>query len=215
MSLSNVFFPLATLAARHYHRSCSGSRLTEDRRTRVARSRVSTILGAFAIALLSLSSTQVSAQSPAHLIVTPAELKWADVPSLPPGAQLAVIEGSLASTCTFTVRLRFPANYRIPPHWHPAVERITVLSGKFNLGMGTRFDAGLVTPMGPGTVAVMMPQMNHFAWITEDTIVQLHGTGPWGITYLDPLDDPRNAVGKNAPSRPADPVPRTGCLAGL
>jgi hypothetical protein len=173
-------------------------------------------LGAFAIALSSFGWTQASAQVPAHLIVTPAELKWSDVPSLPPGAQLAVIEGSLASTCTFTVRLKFPANYRIPPHWHPAVERITVLSGNFNLGMGTRFDPNLVTSMRAGSVAVMMPQMNHFAWITEDTIVQLHGTGPWGITYLDPTEDPRNATNRSAMSgRPlplVDPVPQTGCL---
>lgn len=44
-------------------------------------------------------------------------------------------------------RLKLPADYRIPPHWHPAVERVTVL--------------------------------------------QLHGSGPWGITYLNPADDPR------------------------
>ncbi len=173
---------------------------------------------AIAIVLASVGWTPANAQSPAHLIVTPADLKWVDVPSLPAGAQLAVIEGSLASTCTFTVRLRFPANYRIPPHWHPAVERVTVLSGMFNLGMGTRFDTGSVTPMGPGSVAVMMPQMNHFVWITEDTVIQLHGTGPWGITYLDPADDPRNGTGRVAhgrhPTPPANPAPQAGCLTG-
>jgi anti-sigma factor ChrR (cupin superfamily) len=73
-------------------------------------------------------------------MVRSADLKWAPVPSLPKGAQLAVIEGPMNEAVPFTIRLKFPANYRIPAHWHPAVERVTVLSGEFHMGVGDRLD---------------------------------------------------------------------------
>lgn len=130
-------------------------------------------------------------QHGAHIMVTPSELKWADVPSLPPGAKIAVIEGSINEAVPFTFRLRFPANYKIPAHWHPAVERVTVLSGTFNMGVGDELDAQKTTPLGPGSIAIMQPKTNHFGWTKEETVVQLNGVGPWGVTYVNPQDDPR------------------------
>ena len=145
-------------------------------------------------ALLALSCLAVSAswaQSSGHKIVTPADLTWTDVPSLPKGAQIAVIEGPMNEAVPFTVRLKFPANYRLPPHWHPAVERVTVLSGTFNMGIGDAFDAKGTHALAPGGTMIMQPKTYHFAWTNRDTVVQLHGTGPWGITYVNPSDDPR------------------------
>ena len=86
-------------------------------------------------AALCLGIPMTWAQHSAHVMITPSELKWSDVPSLPPGATIAVIEGSMNEPVPFTVRIRFPANYKLPAHWHPAVERITVLSGTFNMGV--------------------------------------------------------------------------------
>jgi hypothetical protein len=97
-----------------------------------------------------------SAFAQEHKMMMPNDLKWDAVPSLPQGAQIAVMEGPMNQAVPFTVRLKFPANYRIPPHHHPAVERVTVLSGT-----------------------------------KEETTVQLHGMGPWGVTYVNPTDDPR------------------------
>jgi hypothetical protein len=74
-----------------------------------------------------------------HVMFTPADLQWADIPSLPPGAKLAVIEGPITEAVPFTFRVKFPANFKVPPHWHPAVERITVLSGTLHLGAGDTF----------------------------------------------------------------------------
>jgi len=124
-------------------------------------------------------------------MVTPNDLKWADVPSLPPGAKIAVIEGPMSEAVPFTVRIKLPADYKVPAHWHPAVERVTVLSGTFNIGMGDKLDPQKTTALGSGSVIIMQPQTNHFAWTKEETVVQLSGTGPWGITYVDPTDDPR------------------------
>jgi hypothetical protein len=126
-----------------------------------------------------------------HKFVKPDELKWGDVPTLPAGAKIAVIEGPMNQPTPFTVRLKFPANYRIPPHHHPAVERVTVISGTFHLGMGDKFEPDKAQPLSTGAIAIMQPGTAHYAWTSAETVVQLHGTGPWGITYVNAADDPR------------------------
>ena len=131
------------------------------------------------------------AQTGDHRMVSPADLKWADVPSLPPGAKIAVIEGPMSEAVPFTVRIRVPANYRIPPHWHPAVERVTVLSGVFHMGVGDKLDPQKSMPLATGHMMILQAKTPHFAWTQEETVIQLHGTGPWGITYVNPADDPR------------------------
>jgi Domain of unknown function (DUF4437) len=126
-----------------------------------------------------------------HVVVTPADLQWADAPALPPGAQFVVLEGALSEAAPFIFRVKFPANYKVPAHWHPVIERITVISGTLHLGVGDTFDQGKTTALPAGSVSIMEPKTNHFAWTTEETIVQVHGVGPWGFTYVNPADDPR------------------------
>jgi hypothetical protein len=127
----------------------------------------------------------------AHIMVTPDNLQWTDVPSLPKGSKLAVIEGPINEAVPFTFRVKFPANTKVPPHWHPAIERVTVLSGTLHLGVGDTFDQTKMKALPAGSISIMEPKMHHFAWASEETIVQLSGMGPWGITYLNPEDDPR------------------------
>ena len=126
-----------------------------------------------------------------HIMVSPNDLKWADVPSLPPGAKIAVIEGPMNEAQPFTVRLKFPANYKIPAHSHPAIEHVTVISGTLNIGTGDKLDQKKTKALSRGSVAIMPPKTNHFGWTKTETIVQLHGVGPWGVTYVNPADDPR------------------------
>jgi uncharacterized RmlC-like cupin family protein len=113
------------------------------------------------------------------------------VPSLPPGAKITVIEGPLGESVPFTMRLKLPANYQIPTHYHGAIEHITVISGTFNLGMGDRLDRAATRPLPAGSAAIMPVGMRHFAWTGEETVVQVHGVGPWTLTYVNPADDPR------------------------
>jgi quercetin dioxygenase-like cupin family protein len=126
-----------------------------------------------------------------HTVVTPDDLEWADVGSLPAGAQLAIIEGNMAEEAPVTARIRFPAEYELPPHYHSGVERVTVLSGTFNIGMGEAFDRQKAMALEPGSVIIMEPNTTHFVWTEEETVVQLNVMGPWAITYVDPADDPR------------------------
>jgi anti-sigma factor ChrR (cupin superfamily) len=146
---------------------------------------------AFLVLALASFAAASWAQHEHHKMVTPDELKWSDVPSLPPGAKVALIEGPMNQAVPFTVRLKFPDKYRIPPHFHPAVERVTVLSGTFHMGLGEKFDVTKGQALNAGGIAIMQAKTPHFAWTSGETIVQLHGTGPWGVTYLNPADDPR------------------------
>jgi quercetin dioxygenase-like cupin family protein len=143
------------------------------------------------VAFTCWTASPVWSDSADHKMVTPADLKWQEVPSLPKGAMMAVIEGPMDQAVPFTARLKVPANYKIPPHWHPAVERVTVLSGTFKMALGDKFDKEKATALSPGGMMIIQPKTNHFVWAETESVVQLHGTGPWGITYINPEDDPR------------------------
>jgi quercetin dioxygenase-like cupin family protein len=126
-----------------------------------------------------------------HVMLTPDALKWAPIPSLPPGAQSAVVAGDPTKPGPFTMRVRLPARYRVPPHTHPADEHVTILSGTLHMGLGERFDTTKGKALPAGSFSVMPVGTNHFAWTVGAVTLQVHGMGPWGITYVNPADDPR------------------------
>lgn len=152
------------------------------------------------LALISPSTifAMENSSSSDHAIFLPQDIKWQDAPdSLPKGAQLAVLEGNPSEAGPFTMRIKMPANYRIPPHWHPIIEHVTIISGTLYIGMGDKFDEKLAKKLPMGSFAFMAPEMHHFAFTHTPAIIQLHGMGPWGITYVNSQDDPRNQKQKN------------------
>lgn len=141
------------------------------------------------VAALALAQTAEKHDASIH---QPSEIKWQQGPAaLPPGAKAALLEGDPAKDGPFTMRLLFPDGYKIPPHTHPKVEHVTVISGTFNLGMGEKFDQSAGQAMPAGTFGFWPAGMKHFAWTKGETVIQLHGVGPWTINYLNPADDPR------------------------
>jgi hypothetical protein len=123
----------------------------------------------------------------------PQDLEWLKgPPSLPTGAQIAVLEGDPAKAGPFVFRVKVPDGYRIPPHTHPRPERVTVISGTFFLGMGPSFDPSKARQMPAGTYGTWAAGMKHFVWVKGETVVQFHGDGPWQIHYVNANDDPRN-----------------------
>ena len=156
---------------------------------------------AVAIASLSLggalSTTFVFAQS-AHVLVPADKVQWGPAPpALPAGAEIAVLEGNPSEKGPVTLRLRFPANYNIPAHWHSMAERVTVLSGKFNVGMGDKLDRHASQALEPGGFVSLPSKMNHFAWTAVPTVVQISLEGPFDIFYVDPADHPQAGKGTN------------------
>jgi quercetin dioxygenase-like cupin family protein len=121
------------------------------------------------------------------------EIKWKEgPPSLPKGAQIAVLEGDPNKEGPFAFRVKIPDGYRVPPHTHPKTERITVISGTFNVGMGDKFDEKKTRPMPTGTYGYWPAGMKHFVCAKGETVLQFHGMGPWSIKYVNPDDDPRH-----------------------
>ena len=89
------------------------------------------------------------------------------------------------------MRLKMPDGYRIPPHSHPRVEHVTVISGTAKVGMGDTFDESKMNSFAAGSFAAIEPGVHHYAMASGETIIQLHGMGPWAINYANPNDDPR------------------------
>lgn len=143
---------------------------------------------AIAAALPGITVAQHSTH--AHTFAPAKDLKWNDTPALP-GAKLALIEGPLNEAKPFMLRLKFPANYKIPPHFHSAIEHVTVISGEFFMGVGEKAEEGKGTGLKPGDVAIMQPNTPHFAYTTQATEIQVHGVGPWTLTFVNASDDPR------------------------
>jgi hypothetical protein len=144
-----------------------------------------------ALALAALGPTAAMAESGDLITVMPADLKWTDAGGIPPGAKIAMIEGNPGEAGPFTFRVKFPANYKLPAHWHPAIEHVTVISGTFNIGTGDKLDMEKTKAVTAAGVAFAQPKTNHFVWTGEETEVQVHGVGPTAINYVNPADDPR------------------------
>jgi hypothetical protein len=126
-------------------------------------------------------------------VFPPKEIKWKEgPPSLPKGAMVAALEGDSSKEGPFVLRLKMPDGYRVPPHTHPKTERLTVISGTIFLGMGGKFDDKAGIELTAGTFGRWEADMKHFAWTKGETVIQLHGMGPWSIQYVNPDDDPRN-----------------------
>jgi quercetin dioxygenase-like cupin family protein len=93
----------------------------------------------------------------------------------------------------FTIRAKFPDGYKVPPHWHPTDERVTVLQGRLGMGLGEKFDPAAGRELPVGSYASMPTGTRHFAWAIGETVIQVSGTGPFEVNYVNPADDPRKA----------------------
>src|SRR5262245_8493874 len=125
-------------------------------------------LGSMVVCLALLAPVAALAENPGArwILQDPTSIQWKPAESLPPGAMVAVLEGDPANAGFFTMRLKMPDGYKVPPHWHSKLERVTVLSGQLNLAHGDDFDPKATKPLPAGTYSSMTPKMTHFAFMT-------------------------------------------------
>jgi quercetin dioxygenase-like cupin family protein len=124
--------------------------------------------------------------------VNPGNLKWGPAPpSLPSGAQAAVLAGNPERPGIFTIRLKFPPGYLVPPHSHPGDEFVTVISGQLNFGMGSRVNRARAARLVPGGFVHTPARMNHYGFTRSGAVIQVTGQGPFTVKYVNPADDPR------------------------
>jgi quercetin dioxygenase-like cupin family protein len=128
-----------------------------------------------------------------HVAVRPDAIKWGpSPPSLPPGSQLAVLIGDPGKPgAAFVIRAKMPDGYTVPPHWHPSDENVTVLKGALLVGKGEKLDRSATEELPAGSFMRMPKTMRHFAIAKGETVIQVHGTGPFEINYVNAADDPR------------------------
>jgi quercetin dioxygenase-like cupin family protein len=147
--------------------------------------------------VIAFSSTLLFAeetQSPEMRLYPATSIEWKPGPAaIPPGAKMAVLEGDPTKEGPFVVRFQFPEGYHIPPHTHPKTERVTVISGALYLATGESLDRSNAKKLSAGSFGYWPAGMKHAGWSEEETVIQLHGIGPWQINYVNPADDPRNA----------------------
>jgi hypothetical protein len=122
----------------------------------------------------------------------PAELKWGPAPpALPGGAQIAVLKGDPMKKGPFTIHLKMPASYSVPPHWHPTDEKVTLVSGKLVYGMSDQLNRMTGTPLAEGASVTMKAKEHHWVMTADGAEVEVSAMGPFMITYVNPKDDPR------------------------
>ena len=122
-------------------------------------------------------------------------MKWMDASGagLPAGAKMAVVKGDPGKAAEFTVRVKMPANYAVPPHSHPTDEKVSVKSGgPMAYGMGDKVDPGNTGSLEKGYHVTLGASMHHWASVTAPTEIEITAMGPFAINYDNPKDDPRN-----------------------
>lgn len=124
-----------------------------------------------------------------YTAVMPPDIKWQDAPSIGPGAKTAVIDGDPKSSGPFVMRLKVPPKTTIRVHTHPATENVTVLSGTLYFAASDKFEPKTAKAFGPGSYFSIGQGKPMFGYTKDkEVVVQLHGNGPWGMTYLEPKD---------------------------
>lgn len=158
------------------------------------------ILLSSALAMLlamAIPATRLSAEETQSFdmhLYSPTSIEWKPGPeAIPAGAKMAVLEGDPTKEGPFVVRFQFPEGYHIPPHTHPKTERVTVISGALYLATGESLDRSNAKKLPAGSFGYWPAGMKHAGWSEGETVIQLHGIGPWQINYVNPADDPRNA----------------------
>ena len=151
-------------------------------------------------AVVAAAAVSFAADMPGHTMVTADKIVWGPAPpGLPPGSQAAVIYGDPGKPGPFTLRAKLPAGYRIAPHWHPTDEHVTVLSGNIAMGTGEAWDDKALMAMPMGAYMGMAADTRHYLLAKTAAVIQVHGTGPFAINYVNAKDDPRTAAA--APAR--------------
>jgi quercetin dioxygenase-like cupin family protein len=142
-----------------------------------------TLLAVFAAASYSQDK---KANDSAHKIVRYGDLKWTGIIK---GCEIATVAGDPnADGAPFVIRLRCADGSKVPAHWHPTDEYLTVLKGAFLVGTGESFDESKLQTMNVGNFILMPKEMRHFAVNKGETIVQVHGVGPFKVNWVNPSE---------------------------
>jgi|SRR5215467_3596464 len=129
---------------------------------------------------------------PGAMAATPSEMKWSAQGGLAlPGMEQAVLVGDPGKPGPYTIRLKFPAGYKLAAHTHPDYREVTILSGTWYTGYGEKFDASALKALPVGSFYTEPANVPHFVEVREPVTIQVSGTGPSGRKFVNPDDNPK------------------------
>jgi len=142
------------------------------------------VAGCIALALFIFSGS-AQAEPLATTQLTPDRFKWDPTPF---GGQKVTLVGDEQKPGMYVYRVRFPANFKVQPHFHPDERVVTVMSGTLYMGYGEQFDESAMKALPAGSIWTEPAKQPHFVWAKEgDVIVQVvGGNGPSGVTRIEP-----------------------------
>jgi len=129
---------------------------------------------------------------PEPMAITPSEMKWQSQGGLAlAGIEQANLVGDPSKPGPYTIRLKFPAGYKLAPHTHPDYREVTILSGTWYTGYGDKFDAAALKALPAGSFYTEPANLPHFVEVREPVMIQVSGTGPSGRAFVHPADNPK------------------------
>ena len=141
-----------------------------------------TALG-LSIAIIAMAGAAWGAEY--NAVMSP-DIKWTDAPSIGPGVKTAVIDGDPKSTGPFVIRVRMPPKAKIGVHTHPTDENVTVLDGTLYFAPGDKFEPKSAKAFHAGSYFSIAKGKPMYAYAGDKgAVLQIHGMGPWGISYLE------------------------------
>lgn len=136
-----------------------------------------------ATAVFLLFTIPVQAKQEQFDIIDSSSITWSDVKSMPAGAKVAILVGNPEKAEAYVARVKLPANYHIPLHYHNVNEYETVLTGKLYMTWGESDDIKKSQMIKTGSMIIVPAKILHSGWTKEETIIQISGIGPWGMIY--------------------------------
>lgn len=140
----------------------------------------------------SASQSKPDGTHQSHVMLTPEMIDWGKPdPSRPPGLQIVTLAGDpMKEGSPFTIRLKMPDGFVIPPHWHPVDENVVVVQGTAMMGTGEKLEHSAAKEMPAGSYGLMPKEMRHYFWAKGETIVHVYGLGPFKTNWVNPEDRP-------------------------
>jgi hypothetical protein len=138
-------------------------------------------LGLAILMVLSLGSVRaIDLDSTAVTYKLPNQITWTGDPSV---AETAVLQGDPTKPGLYIELVKWHPHHMSHPHFHPNDRYITVLSGTWWVGTGTKYDPDHTVPMPPGSYVTDLAKGIHYDGAKdEDAVIEIVGEGPATMT---------------------------------
>ncbi len=115
-------------------------------------------------------------------------------PNLPKGTQISMVRVIRASRAPLSCG-EVSRQHGDRAHTHSEAETLTILSGSIYHEHGTTIDRAKGKELRTGGFVFLPKDMPHSLWTTEQPVeLQVNGSGPLGLNYINPADDPSKSA---------------------